>query len=123
MKMEKDGKFYAVKEIKQNPIPNTSKFLELQREKKLPLNLKHETIVQFFGSFKENGKEYLVSEFFEGTNLETLIKENIKNNTRISQNLIILILKQILSGLAYLHENGICHRDIKPENILINEKK
>ena len=122
MKMEKDGKFYAVKEIKQNPIPNTSKFLELQREKKLPLNLKHETIVQFFGSFKENGKEYLVSEFFEGTNLETLIKENIKNNTRISQNLIILILKQILSGLAYLHENGICHRDIKPENILINEK-
>ena len=56
MKMEKDGKFYAVKEIKQNPIPNTSKFLELQREKKLPLNLKHETIVQFFGSFKENGK-------------------------------------------------------------------
>ncbi len=122
MKMEKDGKFYAVKEIKQNPIPNTSKFLELQREKKLPLNLKHETIVQFFGSFKENGKEYLVSEFFEGTNLETLIKENIKNNTRISQNLIILILKQILSGLAYLHENGICHRDIKPENILLDQK-
>ena len=33
-----NGKFYAVKEIKQNPIPNTSKFLELQREKKLPLN-------------------------------------------------------------------------------------
>ena len=122
MKMEKDGKFYAVKEIKQNPIPNTRKFIELQREKKLPLNLKHESVVQFFGSFQENGKEYLVTEFFEGKNLETMIKENIQNNTHISQDVIILILKQILSGLVYLHEMDICHRDIKPENILINDK-
>ena len=32
---------------------------------------------------------------------------------------IILILKQITSGLAFLQKNKIAHRDIKPQNILI----
>jgi serine/threonine protein kinase len=27
----------------------------------------------------------------------------------------------MLSGLEYLHNQGICHRDMKPENLLYNE--
>ena len=28
---------------------------------------------------------------------------------------------QVVSGIAYLHENGIVHRDIKPENVLLGD--
>ncbi|KNC48380.1 IKS protein kinase [Thecamonas trahens ATCC 50062] len=31
------------------------------------------------------------------------------------------MLRDVLSGLAYLHDNGIVHCDIKPENILVHE--
>lgn len=34
---------------------------------------------------------------------------------------IKIILFQLISTVAYIHENGICHRDIKPENILYNK--
>jgi serine/threonine protein kinase len=31
------------------------------------------------------------------------------------------IFKQILSGINYLHTNGVCHRDLKPNNLLVSD--
>jgi serine/threonine protein kinase len=30
-----------------------------------------------------------------------------------------IFFSQLLEGVAFLHEHGICHRDIKPDNILV----
>lgn len=30
-----------------------------------------------------------------------------------------IFFSQLLEGIAFLHEHGICHRDIKPDNILV----
>ncbi|KAL0391283.1 UNVERIFIED_CONTAM: Cyclin-dependent kinase G-2 [Sesamum latifolium] len=32
------------------------------------------------------------------------------------------MMKQLLEGVKFLHENGVMHRDLKPSNILINKK-
>ena len=39
----------------------------------------------------------------------------------IAMNDIKDYMRQILKGMAYVHEKGICHRDLKPENILKNK--
>ena len=31
-------------------------------------------------------------------------------------------MKQILSGVVYLHKNNIAHRDLKPENMLYDNE-
>jgi serine/threonine protein kinase len=30
-----------------------------------------------------------------------------------------IFFRQLLEGIAFLHEHGICHRDVKPDNILV----
>lgn len=34
----------------------------------------------------------------------------------------VLIIRQVLRGLAYLHDRRIIHRDIKPSNILLTKQ-
>lgn len=32
------------------------------------------------------------------------------------------LTQQLLTGIAYCHENRVLHRDLKPQNLLINKK-
>ena len=121
MLMEKDGNQYAVKKLKKIPKPGSSVEKFLQRESTLPLNLDHDNLIHYYGSFKNNNITYLVLEYYEGKDLESIIEDNIKNRVYMEQDLIITILKQCLSALCYLQEKNICHRDIKPSNIMINK--
>ena len=32
-----------------------------------------------------------------------------------------LYFNQLLAGVRYCHEQGVCHRDLKPENLLLTD--
>ena len=37
---------------------------------------------------------------------------------RYSEKTAAAVFRQVLSAVAYLHENNVVHRDIKPENVV-----
>ncbi len=60
-------------------------------------------------------------EFIKGHNLKEFIK---KKGGRVGLTQIQFIVKEILNGLQFLHENEIIHRNVNPINIIItNDEK
>lgn len=74
----------------------------------------HPGILQLIEFFEDDEKFYLVFEKIIGGPLLTRIQEHIC----FSEHEAAQIIKEIASGLDFLHKKGIAHRDLKPENIL-----
>ncbi|XP_031620259.1 calcium/calmodulin-dependent protein kinase type IV isoform X2 [Contarinia nasturtii] len=74
----------------------------------------HPGILQLIEFFEDEDKFYLVFEKINGGPLLTRIQEHV----RFSEHEAAQIIKEIASGLDFLHKKGIAHRDLKPENIL-----
>jgi serine/threonine protein kinase len=108
------SKQYAVKVIKMNKISDQLK-AKIKLEVDILSNTSHPNIITLYDSFYHENILYLVLERCQ-TNLYT----EIQKNTKISVSTKIDWIKQLLSGIIYLHKNKIIHRDLKPQNILLN---
>ena len=116
-------KVYAMKEIKPERYKNHKQQEEIQKEIKLLENLNHPHVITYFSSFNENNNVYIITEYLNGGNLESIIKKNIEKKTLVDEKKVWKLLIQCLSGLVYLHETKkIIHRDIKPDNILLDSE-
>lgn len=75
---------------------------------------KHDQIPQLLAHFAENEEFFLVQEFIPGHDLK---QELPPLSEKLSESAVIQLLKEILSVLAFVHQNHVIHRDLKPENI------
>ena len=79
-------------------------------------HLEHCNIVQYLGCER---KEYSISIFLEyipGGSIGSCLRKHGK----FDESLVKSMTRQTLSGLAYLHQEGVLHRDLKADNILLD---
>jgi serine/threonine-protein kinase len=89
-----------------------------RREAEAAANLRSEHTVELYDfGVTDDGTLYLVMEFLNGMDLETLVRET----GALSAGRVIHILRQVCDSLEEAHALGLVHRDIKPANIHLGQ--
>lgn len=120
------GELLAVKQV-ESPAPgaNTandnrkkSMIEALKREIGLLRDLKHPNIVQYLGCSSSGDSLNIFLEYVAGGSVQTMLN----SYGALPEPLVRSFVRQILTGLSYLHGKDIIHRDIKGANILVDNK-
>ncbi|WVR04428.1 hypothetical protein IAU60_001431 [Kwoniella sp. DSM 27419] len=118
------GLLMAVKQVElptgsaRNEERKRSMVSALEREIELLKELQHENIVQYLDSSADGQNLNIFLEYVPGGSVAALLS----NYGAFEEALVKNFVRQILTGLNYLHEREIIHRDIKGANILVDNK-
>jgi serine/threonine protein kinase len=112
---EKLNRNVALKVLPKQFHANDERVKRFQTEAKAIAHLNHPNIVTIYDFGKDEGVNYIATEFVEGKTLRSLIEEKLTLKKSFS------VVLQILNALSSAHDAGIIHRDIKPENIMVRE--
>ncbi|KAL7993074.1 hypothetical protein Chor_017330 [Crotalus horridus] len=103
------NRVYAVKVLSQQRVARLGNQGKVQREIELHSQLQHRNVVRFHRHFADQENIYMVLEYCSRKSLAHILKVR----RALTEPEVRFYLKQIMSGLQYLHQQGIIHRDLK----------
>lgn len=113
-----EEKLYAVKEFRKRRKNESEKeyVKKLTAEFCISSTLHHINIVETVDLVQDESQHWCeVMEFCPGGDLYAAIKKGSMSPSEVE-----CCFKQILTGVSYLHSQGVAHRDIKPENLFFD---
>ncbi|KAJ3594317.1 hypothetical protein NHX12_003624 [Muraenolepis orangiensis] len=111
------NKMYAVKVIPQSRVSKPHQRDKITNEIELHKTLSHKHVVKFSHHFEDHENIYIFLELCSRKSLAHIWKAR----HTLTEPEVRYYLRQIISGLKYLHNRGILHRDLKLGNFFINE--
>jgi serine/threonine-protein kinase len=108
----------AIKVLPQSRVEDSSYLARFRQEAVAAASLNHPNIVQAFDISKEGKHHFIVMEYVEGRDFQTLVKDQGPLEYETAADYI----RQGAEGLSFAHQSGLIHRDIKPANFLVDAK-
>ncbi|XP_039085886.1 mitogen-activated protein kinase kinase kinase 19 isoform X4 [Hyaena hyaena] len=112
------GQLIAVKQVAldtSDKLATEKEYQKLQEEVDLLKALKHVNIVAYLGTCLEENIVSIFMEFVPGGSISSIINRF----GPLPEMVFCKYTRQILQGVAYLHENCVVHRDIKGNNVML----
>ncbi len=89
--------------------------------------LDHPHIITIFDSGEDDEFFYQVMQLVDGPDLGELLarlrRHPVPSRRRLPLNHAIRVIREVLDGLEFAHEEGVVHQDLKPANILIDNRQ
>lgn len=109
------GHRVAIKVMNPGRAKRPDTLARFQREAKICGTIRHPNVGQIYDvGVLEDGNPFMVLELHEGQSLGDVLAESI-----LPLAAIIEIARQLLAGLAAVHDAGAVHRDVKPDNAML----
>uniref|UniRef100_A0A8B9GWI4 Mitogen-activated protein kinase kinase kinase 19 n=1 Tax=Astyanax mexicanus TaxID=7994 RepID=A0A8B9GWI4_ASTMX len=90
-------------------------YSRLEREVDLLKNLEHPNIVGFLGTALTDNVISIFMEYVPGGSISSVLNRF----GPLPEKVFALYTRQVLEGVAYLHENRVIHRDLKGNNLML----
>lgn len=108
----------AIKSLRYELSKDERFIKRFKRESAQVIDLDHPNIVHVYAVEDHEGLPFMVMEYVKGHTLKDYLREKGALDTGDA----IYIMRQLLEGVRYAHENKIIHRDLKTQNIMITEE-
>jgi eukaryotic-like serine/threonine-protein kinase len=112
------GRQRAIKVLPKRRVNDSSYLARFHLEAQATSRLDHPNIVRCYDIDNDGNTHYIVMEFIEGKDLNTIVKQEGPLALELACNYIA----QSAEGLEHAHEKGLVHRDVKPANLLVDTK-
>lgn len=112
-----DNESVAIKVLRTNYQTDQVAVARFQREARAMTELSHPNIVAIRDIGEEDGQQFLVMEYVDGSDL----KKFIQDHAPLSNQDVVRIMGEVLSAMTLAHQKGIIHRDLKPQNVLLTK--
>lgn len=111
----RDDQTVAVKVIRPEMLASQTAAKRFLKEARLHSAVESSHVTRHIEVGEQNGLYFSVCEFVDGVTLRDIIESFVNRPTRDG----LIIIRDLLRGLAALHSGGVVHRDVKPENLMV----